>query len=147
LKDLPDPDYLVKIMNIKRKTPKLMAEINITPFTDVVLVLLIIFMVTTPLILQSGIKVKLPQTTTVEIESGKSITITIGPDGSLFIDNKKFTFDKLSSEISSHIMNKPDSVIIINGDKDVKYDFVIKVLDIARECGARRFALGTELKK
>jgi biopolymer transport protein ExbD len=131
----------------RRNHAKLMAEINITPFTDVVLVLLIIFMITTPLILQSGIKVKLPKTTKVEVESGKSIIITITADGEIFVENSKIDINNLESEISARIMNNPDSVIVINGDKDVKYDYVIKVLDTAKQSGAKKFALGTELKK
>ena len=66
---------------MKRKRMKLMAEINITPFADVVLVLLVIFMVTTPLIIQSGIKVKLPKTTTADTEEGRNAMLTIDREG------------------------------------------------------------------
>jgi biopolymer transport protein ExbD len=124
-----------------------MAEINITPFTDVVLVLLIIFMVTTPLILQSGIKVKLPQASTVETQSGKSITINISADGKIYLKNTSVTLAELKDEISSQLASKPDSVVVINADKDVKYNEVVAVLDISKQAGAQRLALSTEYKK
>ena len=124
-----------------------MSEINITPFTDVVLVLLVIFMVTTPLILQSGIKVNLPQVQSAEVEDDRNITLTVAPDGGIFIDAKAYTLETLKFELAARISAKPESMIIINGDKDVKYDVVIQILDIARLSGATRYALSTEIKR
>ena len=114
-----------------------MTEINITPFTDVVLVLLIIFMVTTPLILQSGIKVKLPQVQIAEVEENRNISLTIDAGGIVYLDGKIYDFDKLEQELVARVTNKPDSLIVVNADRDVKYDFVVRVLDIARQSGAR----------
>ena len=124
-----------------------MSEINITPFTDVVLVLLIIFMVTTPLIVQSGIKVKLPEVQKVEMEEDNNIAITIDTGGTVYMDKKTYSFDTLQSELSARIASKPDLLVVINADKDVKYDFVIRALDIARQSGAKKYALSAEIKR
>ena len=132
---------------MKRQRTKLMAEINITPFTDVVLVLLIIFMVTTPLIMQSGIKVKLPQTSKVEVESDKNVMIMVNQFGEIFLHNRKYELEGLRNELLARFRVRPDLVVIIDGDKDVRYDHIIRVIDVAQESGAKRFALGTELKK
>jgi biopolymer transport protein TolR len=124
-----------------------MAEINITPFTDVVLVLLIIFMVTTPLILQSGIKVKLPQVQIAEVEENRNISITIDANGVAYVEGKAYALDALEKELVARVTNRPDSLIVLNADRDVKYDFVVRVLDIARQSGATKYALSTEIKR
>jgi biopolymer transport protein ExbD len=132
-------------MKRARRT-KLMAEINITPFTDVVLVLLIIFMVTTPLILQSGIKVKLPQVETAETEDSSTVSVTVSANGEVYLEGKKYDFDNLQTGITARISSKPGTMLVIKADKEVKYDFVMKVLDIARLSGAKKYALATEVK-
>jgi biopolymer transport protein ExbD len=126
---------------------QLMADINITPFTDVVLVLLVIFMVTTPIILQQGIKIKLPKATAAETESDRSIVITINSSGLIFIDKTPYDLASLKEELMARITSKADSPVIIKGDKEVKYDTVIRVLDIAKASGAKKFALAVDLKK
>ena len=133
--------------NRHHQRTQLMSEINITPFTDVVLVLLVIFMVTTPIILQQGIKIKLPKASTAETESDRSIVITVNSAGIIFIDKTPYTIESLKSELTARIASKADSPVIIKGDKEVKYDTVIRVLDIAKLSGAKKFALAVEVKK
>jgi biopolymer transport protein ExbD len=130
-----------------RQRTQLMSDINITPFTDVVLVLLVIFMVTTPIILQQGIKIKLPKASSAETESDRSIVITINSSGLIFIDKMPYALETLKEELSARIANRADSPVIIKGDKEVKYDIVIQVLDIAKASGAKKFALAVDLKK
>jgi biopolymer transport protein ExbD len=136
-------------MNRNRHVKKasLMAEINITPFTDVVLVLLIIFMVTTPLILQSGIKVQLPKASSAEAESAKNVVITIDPAGGIYIEKRRLDISQLRAELEARLTNRPDSAVIIRGDKEVKYDAVIQVIDTAKLAGVKKFALSVEIKK
>jgi biopolymer transport protein ExbD len=133
--------------NSKFKRAQLMAEINITPFTDVVLVLLVIFMITTPIILQSGIKVNLPKASGAEAESSKNLIVTIDPAGNVFIEKRKVQIEDLKEELTAVLASRPDAAVIIKGDKEVKYDTVIQVLDAAKQSGAKRFALGVEVKK
>ncbi|MCX5781592.1 MAG: biopolymer transporter ExbD [Elusimicrobia bacterium] len=129
------------------KREKLMAEINITPFTDVVLVLLIIFMITTPMLIQPGIKVKLPEASKAESDTEKNITILITRDGKIFIDNLNVDFESLKARITARLSANNDIPVVIKGDKEVKYDTVIKVIDTAKQSGAKKFALSVELKK
>jgi biopolymer transport protein ExbD len=102
------------------KRGKLMAEINITPFTDVVLVLLIIFMITTPLLVQPGIKVKLPTAKSAENDTSKVITVLIDSSGNLFIGNRAFNLDSLKHELSLRLMNKPDQAVVVKGGKVIQ---------------------------
>ena len=129
------------------KRGRFISEINITPFTDVVLVLLIIFMITTPLFVQSGIKINLPKADAVDNEQDKNITITIAPDGKILVSNRELSILELNDEITAKIVNNPDLVVIINADKQVQYNEVITVLDIAKKAGVKRLALGVETKK
>jgi biopolymer transport protein ExbD len=133
-------------MERKRKKPKLMAEINITPFTDVILVLLIIFMIATPFIYQSSTKVELPQASASE-ETSKDLIVTINAQGEIFVDEAKTDLDTLKYKLMAKVRGKPDLSVIINGDKNVKYDSVIKVVDILNQSGIKHTALGIELKK
>ena len=123
-----------------------MAEINITPFTDVVLVLLIIFMIATPFIYQSSMNVQLPQASKSE-ETTRDMIVTINSRGEIFLDNTKMDLNALKTKLSSAVRSKPNASVIINGDKNVRYDSVIQVMDILTRAGVKNPALGIELKK
>jgi len=133
-------------MNRRAKKPKIMAEINITPFTDVVLVLLIIFMIATPFIYQSSMNVQLPQASKSE-ETSRDMIVTINPRGEIFLDNSKVDLGTLKTKLSAAVRRKPNASVIINGDKNVRYDSVIQVMDVLTQAGVKNPALGIELKK
>jgi biopolymer transport protein TolR len=125
---------------------KLMVEINITPFTDVVLVLLIIFMIATPFIYQSSLKVELPQASKSE-ETSRDVIITINAQGDVFLEDKKLDLESLKYRLTAMVKSKPDTSVIVNGDKNVRYDSVIQVMDILTQSGVKNPGLGIELKK
>jgi len=132
--------------NKERRRIKLMADINITPFTDVVLVLLIIFMVTTPIITHSALKVQLPKATNVENESGQQITITVDAQGQIFVDGTQIGIRDLKEELTARMSTKSNASIVVKGDKNAKYESVVNVIDTAKLCGAKKFALAVEVK-
>lgn len=133
-------------MNRKSRKPKIMAEINITPFTDVVLVLLIIFMIATPFIYQSSMKVELPQASKSE-ESSRDLIVTINNRGEIFLDNTKMDLNALKRKLLASVKSKPNTSVIVNGDRNVRYDAVIQVMDIMTQAGVKNPGLGIELKK
>jgi biopolymer transport protein ExbD len=133
-------------MKKRTRKSKLMAEINITPFTDVVLVLLIIFMIATPFIYQSSMKVQLPQASKSE-ETSRDIIININAYGDVFLEDAKVDLDTLKYKLSAMMRSKPDTSVIINGDKNVRYDSVIQVMDVLTRSGVKNPGLGIELKK
>jgi biopolymer transport protein ExbD len=131
--------------NSRRKNrASIMAEINITPFTDVVLVLLIIFMITTPMLMQPGIKVNLPQTQTQEDLEDTSIEVTIPKSGLIVINGTAYNESSVEDAVRNVIAKYPNKPIVIKGDKDVKYDAIIRFMDIARKVGASKFALAAD---
>ncbi len=123
-----------------------MAEINITPFTDVVLVLLIIFMIATPFIYQSSMKVELPQASKSE-ETSRDLIITINNRGEIFLDNTKMDLTALKRKLLASVKSKPNTSVIVNGDRNVRYDAVIQVMDVMTQAGVKNPGLGIELKK
>jgi biopolymer transport protein ExbD len=125
----------------------LIAGINITPFTDVVLVLLIIFMIATPLLIRSEIKVNLPRTTSAEAASQKNLVITIDTTGGVYVDGIRVAITDLKASLTSTLAKRPDAPVIIMGDREVRYDLVVRVLEIARSCGVSRLSLAVEIKK
>jgi biopolymer transport protein ExbD len=133
-------------MKREMKRSKLIAEINITPFTDVVLVLLIIFMIATPFIYQSSMKVQLPQASKSE-EISRDIIININARGEVFLEDKRLDLDTLKYRLRAMVRSKPDTSVIINGDKNVKYDSVIQVMDVLTQSGVKNPGLGIELKR
>jgi biopolymer transport protein ExbD len=133
-------------MKRRMKRSKLMAEINITPFTDVVLVLLIIFMIATPFIYQSSMKVQLPQGSKSE-ENTRDIIVTINSQGDVFLDDVKLDLNTLKYKLSMMVKSKPDATVIINGDKEVRYNVVMQVMDVLTQSGVKNPGLGIELKK
>jgi biopolymer transport protein TolR len=124
-----------------------MAEINITPFTDVVLVLLIIFMIATPFIYQSSMKVELPQASKSDEMSSRDIIITINAQGEVFLENAKVDLGTLKSKLSAIVKEKADVLVIVNGDKNVKYNSVVQVMDVMAQSGVKNPGLGIEVKK
>ncbi len=123
-----------------------MVEINITPFTDVVLVLLIIFMIATPFIYQSSMQVQLPKASKSQ-ETSRDIIININAQGNVFMEDAKVDLNTLKYKLRAVVREKPDVSVIINGDKNVRYDAVIQVMDVLTQSGVRNPGLGIELKK
>ena len=136
-------------MNRRPRSQRLVSEINITPFTDVILVLLIIFMVTTPLLFRSSIKVQLPHSSQTQ-EPPQNIDIAISEDGHALLEdtqyNLNYDLSLLRFKLTSLTKKKNISAITISGDKEVKYDFVVKVMDIAKQIGIERIVLSTEFR-
>lgn len=139
-------------MKRRLRNTKMIAEINIAPFTDVILVLLIIFMVTTPLIYRSSIKIALPQVSTSQtpVES-KDINVTVAANGDIHMENQRYNL-RLDKEVfvfklQELVKKYNDPSIIISGDRSVKYDYVVTVIDSASKVGIKHLILATEFKR
>jgi len=133
-------------MNKRVRKATIMAEINITPFTDVVLVLLIIFMIATPFIYQASMTVELPRSSKSD-ELSKDILVTITARGEVYLHDTKLDLDTLRYRITSMVKNEPGVSVIVYGDKNVRYDSVIQVMDVLRQSGVRNPGLGIELRR
>jgi len=121
------------------------SSINVTPFVDVCLVLLIIFMVVTPM-LQKGVPVVLPETINPEKtpDTEKQLQISIKDDGLVFIGPNARRMEELESELDDIFERTPDREIAVKGDRRVKYGTVIEVLRACREAGFENVGLISE---
>ena len=133
-------------MKKKFRNKRTMSEINVTPFVDVMLVLLIIFMVTAPL-LTSGIKINLPESSSVlKNEKKDPVTVSINSKGEIFIQKKKFTKDQLINKLSLLKKNNQNLKIYIKGDKKLDYGKVMDLMNLINKSGFKKVALVTRLK-
>lgn len=130
--------------NIKNNTERIISEINITPLTDVMLVLLVIFMVTTPLLVMESFKIKLPRATSAEPQIETGITITIAPGDILYLNGKQVGMDELKGLLPERLAISRDKAIVIKADKTIYHGTVVKVLDTARKAGAVKLSIATE---
>ena len=120
------------------------AEINVTPFVDVVLVLLIIFMVTAPM-MQQGIDVDLPETTTQNLRvRNEPLIITVKKDGSYFLANTTVTEKELGAKLQAILSGLDDKGVFLRADKSANYGSVVKALAAARLAGATKLGMVTE---
>jgi biopolymer transport protein ExbD len=121
------------------------AEINITPLVDVVLVLLIIFMITAPVLYQSAIKVQLPKTKTGEARDTSPLSFTLNQSGQLLLDKKAISWDDLPREVSARAGKDPSAqTAVISADEGTPHGIVVKLMDLLRQSGLTRFALSVE---
>jgi biopolymer transport protein ExbD len=124
-----------------------MAEINVTPLIDVVLVLLVVFMVITPL-LSSGLPVDLPKaTSTVTVnDAGQFIVISVTADGLWAVEQEEVDADTLINAVNAEFRDRPETSILIKGDRNLEYGKVREVMDILSEnrLSAVKLAAGKE---
>jgi biopolymer transport protein TolR len=130
--------------NLKRPEREPMSEINVTPFVDVMLVLLIIFMVTAPL-LTVGVQVDLPETSADTLpEESEPLSLTINCIGEVFILETKIEFDNLIKKILAVSKNRTDTRIYVRGDKTINYGRVLEVMGKLSGSGFTKVALISE---
>jgi biopolymer transport protein TolR len=122
---------------------RLMSEINVTPLVDVMLVLLIIFMVTAPMMMQ-GVDVALPETTSAPLTAEKEhLIITIDPNGQIFINEFQVSLDVLSSKLSKILEGKPDKEAYLRADKNIPYGTVVRVMAEIKASGIDKLGMIT----
>jgi biopolymer transport protein ExbD len=129
----------------KREKERLITEINITPLTDVMLVLLVIFMVTTPFIIQGNIKINLPSAKAPSDEALEDNTIVaVTKDGKAYLNGTEMKDDaELSAAIKSVIEKTGNKRVIIEGDKDSLHGDIVRIMGLARDAGADKLAIST----
>ncbi|MFH1080030.1 MAG: biopolymer transporter ExbD [Pseudomonadota bacterium] len=121
-----------------------MADINVTPLVDVVLVLLIIFMVTAPM-LQMGIDVNLPRVKAKSIDvAEEKLVLTITPAKEIFINKNKIPIRDLRTKLESIFTSRTDKEIFMRADKTIPYGFVVEVMSEIRKAGVDKLGMITE---
>jgi biopolymer transport protein TolR len=119
------------------------SEINITPFTDVVLVLLIIFMIASPILVTGALKIKLPVAESSETVVKKNIEVFINDKNEIYVNNKIVPVNQLETILKTEYSIKNNSEVIINGDNNITHGSFIHILDIVKRSGATKLLIGT----
>ena len=119
----------------------IVAEINVTPLVDIMLVLLIIFMLTAHLIAKQAIEVELPRASQSSTLPPTTVTVTLTRDGTLFLNGSRVTADALRSAVKDAVTKDPKTQAIIVGDKAVSHGRVVWVLDTIKALGITSFAI------
>ena len=130
--------------NLRRSRKEPISEINVTPFVDVMLVLLIIFMVTAPL-LTVGVQVDLPESSADTLpEETEPLTLTINSKGEIFIQETKVEYEKIIAKILAVSNNRTDTRIFVRGDKTINYGRVLEIMVMLSGSGFTKVALISE---
>lgn len=122
------------------------ADINIVPFVDIILVVLIIFMVTTPLIMKPSINVNLPKAGTGDETTPSELSIAITADGSLQLNGKPADEGSISTYAKDLAVKKPDVQAIISADKETPHGKVVSIIDAVKGGGVKKFAITIDKK-
>ncbi len=129
----------------RRSAP--MAEINIIPLVDVMLVLLIIFMATTAFVKESGLNMKLPQAKSTEVtpQENHDMTVALTRDHKVFLDGREVDISALQQAMTARGKRDNQTRVVIKGDENIEYKRVVQVMDMAKQSGLPKVALGTQL--
>ena len=123
---------------------RIMAEINVTPLVDVMLVLLIIFMVTAPMLTQ-GVDVNLPQASAKAMRSDEErLVITVDANSRIFVGNQPVEFNRLGGALKQIVAQRADRQVFFRADRSVPYGFVVKVIAEVRNSGIEKLGMVTE---
>ena len=123
---------------------RMMAEINVTPLVDVMLVLLIIFMVTAPMLTQ-GVDVNLPQANAKAMRADEErLVITVDANNRIFIGRQPVEFNRMSRTLKAVVAQRTDRQVFFRADRAVPYGFVVKVIAEARSAGIEKLGMVTE---
>ena len=123
---------------------RMITDINVTPLVDIVLVLLIIFMVTTSYIVNPSIKVELPRAATGSDQVKTTLGLTLTKDGGLYLNGDKTDDGGVQRFIATELPRNPDLQAVIAADKVVPHGSVVHIIDLVKRAGIRKFAINVE---
>jgi biopolymer transport protein TolR len=129
----------------RKRRKKLMSEINVVPYIDVMLVLLVIFMITAPLLSQ-GVKVDLPRAAArpVENQDRETLVLVVDREGRYFLDDRRITSEELRRKVAAILRLRPQTPVLIKGDRQSNYGEVVKAMTLLQSAGAPSVGLLTE---
>jgi len=125
-------------------TRKRMVEFSAISLTDIVLLLLVFFMLTSSFVIQPGIKVKLPKASSGEQAQNNRIYLTVTRDERIFLNQHLVNRSELGQQLRKMLSENPDQLVVIRADKEISLDATVKIVDIAKLAGAEKFMIATE---
>ena len=127
--------------------PQPMSDINVTPLVDVMLVLVVIFIITAPL-LASSIRLELPKTDAARSgDAGRSVTLVVDQSGQAFLNDKPLALDQLAASLTQTARQHPDTEVQLRADESVPYGKVVEVMGVAQKAGLNRIGFVAQAPK
>ena len=130
------------MVRYKRSQSDLVSTINITPFTDVILVLLIVFMISAPGLYMSSFRIQLPGSQAAAQDSRFSLIVVLDQEGELFLSDRKISVEELKERLAGLEQDRKER-ILLNADERLAHGKVIYIVDVLREAGAGSVSVGT----
>ena len=127
----------------ERRLGPALSEINVTPFVDVMLVLLVVFLVTAPMLFR-GIDVRVPRTETSTVQPEERLVLTVTKEGAVFVGEQPITLDRLERLLASLRQRNQKAAVFLRADERAAYGSVVKVMDIVKKAGIDRLGMVTE---
>ena len=126
-----------------RQHAELNAEINVVSLIDVMMILLVIFMITAPM-MQGGVDVNLPSAESKALEPKSGLVVTVMTNGTVYIDEEKFTDSEFASAFRTMVAKRAKDGVYLRGDKDVTYQRLMDIFSVMRRAGVENIGLVTE---
>lgn len=127
------------------ESPQIVAEINITPLTDVFLVLLIIFMVTSSVLSQMGVQVQLPKSNqAAEASSAPGVIVTVNSESSIYVNGTQVPDARIGEMLKAALAKSADKTIVLEGDRRAVLGTIVRIMDEGKKAGASKFAVATK---
>jgi len=120
---------------------------NTISLTDIIFLLLVFFLLSSTFVLQPGVKVQLPTTTTSDISSEKSIVISVAKDGTVYLNDNLVNKLELGAQLRQKVLDVGMPIIVLRVDKDLSMERLVEVMDISKMAGADRFVIATAPKE
>ncbi len=130
----------------QRSKSPIMSEINITPLTDIFLVLLIIFMVSSAAMVESGAKISLPEVDSTSAQP-REITVSVTSADEIYVNNEPTSMDAVEAKLRELVSANPDVPVVLEGDREVLFGEAVKILSIAQKAGASQVAIAAQRKQ
>ena len=127
----------------EESSESIMAEINITPLTDIFLVLLIIFMITTSVMVESAAKVNLPKATQT-VQEARGLTVSVTADNKIFVNQMQVNISQLQPTLHDLLADDPKKLVILQGDQSVLLGEAVRIMDIAKRAGAQAISIAAQ---
>ena len=127
----------------ERRLGPALSEINVTPFVDVMLVLLVVFLVTAPMLFR-GIDVRVPRTETRTVQPEERLVLTVTKEGAIFVGEQPITLARLGRVLAGLRQRNPKASVFLRADERAAYGAVVKVMDIVKKAGIDRLGMVTE---
>lgn len=134
-------------MNFKRRCEIARGKLDIAPLIDVVLLLLIFFMLSSSMIMPTALKVNLPRSQAASAQAGRTVRIMVDRDGGLYWQGRAVTKDGLAERMERLAGSEPETLVVLDADRDASHGAVVEVMSMAYAHGLRRFAIAAVKEK